>query len=134
MLAGRACRPVAEACELTVCRLAPGVSDAIAEPTVVELVAALDRAWNDIRRRHEEVPPVVLLVGPSPSRPRAKRRTLGYFAPVGWSVPRSDGGGGLPAPKRRLGEAEEDEDWYSELAVRADAILLSVAQLCREMS
>jgi hypothetical protein len=134
MLAGRAFRALAEGCDLTESRSAPGVSDAIAEPTAVELVAALDRAWGDIRRRHEEMPPVVLLVGPSPSRPRAKRRTLGYFAPVGWSVPQSDDRGCLPAPEGRLGEADENEDRYSELAVRADAILLSVAQLYREMS
>jgi hypothetical protein len=134
MLAEPAGGPAAEACDLTERRSVPGASDAIAEPTAVELVAALDRAWGDIRGRHEEVPPVVLLVGPSPSRPRAKRRTLGYFAPVGWSVPRSDGGGCLPAPEGRLAEADESEDWYSELAVRADRILLSVAQLYREMS
>ena len=134
MLSEPASRPAAEAFDLTERRSAPGASEAIAGPTGVELVAALDRAWQDIRRRHEEVPPVVLLVGPSPSRPRAKRRTLGYFTPVGWSVPQSDGGGGLPAAESPLAEADEKEERYSELAVRADAILVSLAQLYREMS
>ncbi len=77
---------------------------------------------------------MVLLVGPSPSRPRAKRRTLGYFAPVGWSVPQSDGRGGSPAPESPIAEADEDEERYTELAVRAEAILLGLAQLYREMS
>jgi hypothetical protein len=134
MLSGPAGRPAAEACDLTEGRSAVGASEAIAGPTGVELVAALDRAWQDIRRRHEEVPPVVLLVGPSPSRPRAKRRTLGYFTPVGWSVPQSEGRGGLPVAESSLVEADDGEERYSELAVRGDAILLSLAQLCREMS
>jgi hypothetical protein len=134
MLAEPASRPAAEACDLTERRSAPGTSEAIAGPTAVELVAALDRAWQDIRRRHEEVPPVVLLVGPSPSRPRAKRRTLGYFTHVGWSVPQSDGGGGLLAAESPLADADKKEERYSELAVQADAILLNLAQLCREMS
>jgi hypothetical protein len=134
MLAEPAGRAAPEACDLTERRSAPGASDAVAEPTAVELVAALDRSWNDIRRRHEEVPPAVLLVGPSPSRPRAKRRTVGYFAPVGWSVPQSEGRGGLPAPESRLAEADENEDRYRERAVRADRILLSFGQLLGEMA
>jgi hypothetical protein len=127
-------RPAAEASDLTVRRSAPAASEAIAAPTAVALVAALDRAWQDIRRRHEEVPPVVLLVGPSPSRPRAKRRTLGYFTSVGWSVPQSEGAGGLLAAESLLAEADEKDERYSELAVQADAILLSLAQVYREMS
>ena len=134
MLSELACRPVAGASELTERRSVPGASEAIAGPTGVELVAALDRAWQDIRRRHEEVPHVVLLVGPSPSRRGAKRRTLGYFTPVGWSVPQSEGRGGLPAAESVLAEAGEKEERYSELAVQAEGILLGLAQLCREMS
>jgi hypothetical protein len=109
-------------------------SVATAGPSGAELVAALDRAWQDIRRRHEEVPPVVLLVGPSPSRSRAKRRTLGYFTPVGWSVPRSDRDVGLRAAENRLAEADAKDDWYSERAAQSDAIMLNVVQLCEEMS
>ena len=77
---------------------------------------------------------MVLLVGPSPSRQRAKRRTLGYFTPVGWSVPQIDGGGGLLPAESLLAGADEKEERYRELAVQAEAILLNLAQLCREMS
>jgi len=80
------------------------------------------------------VPPVVLLVGPSPSRPRAKRTTLGYFTPIGWSVPQSDGLGCLRAAPDLLAEADEIENWHREVAAQGDAILLNVAQLYREMS
>ena len=66
MLAEPVHRPGVEVCDLTERRSALGASEAFAGPTRVELVAALDRAWQEIRRRHEEVPPVVLLVGPSP--------------------------------------------------------------------
>jgi hypothetical protein len=83
MVSKPASRPAAEASDLSERRSDLGGSEAVAGPTGVELVAALDRAWQDIRRRHEEVPPVVLLVGPSPSRLGARRRTLGYFTPVG---------------------------------------------------
>ena len=134
MLSESASRPAAEASDSTERRPAPSASEAITGPTGVQLVAALDRAWQDIRRRHEEVPPVVLLVGPSPSRPRAKRRTLGYFTALGWSVPTSDGFGGLRAAENPLAEADEKEDRYSDLAAQADAIVLNLAELCREMS
>ncbi|MGB8881206.1 MAG: hypothetical protein WCD11_33220, partial [Solirubrobacteraceae bacterium] len=77
---------------------------------------------------------MVLLIGPSPSRLRARRRTLGYFTPVGWSVPQIDGGGGLLPAESPLAGADEKEERYTELAVQAEAILLNLAQLCREMS
>jgi hypothetical protein len=97
-------------------------------------VAALDRAWQDVRGRHEEVPPVVLLVGASPSRRRAKRRTLGYFTPTGWSMPQSDDLQGSSGGESALAEADENADLLNELAARANAILLNLAQLYREMS
>src|ERR1700694_5120158 len=51
-----------------------------------EVVAALDRAWQQIRRRHPDVPPVVLILGPSPSRRGANWCTLGHLRPSGWSL------------------------------------------------
>jgi hypothetical protein len=51
-----------------------------------EVVAALDRAWQAIRVRHEDLPPVVLLLGPCPTRRGAKRRTRGHFLPFAWSL------------------------------------------------
>ncbi len=40
----------------------------------------------------------------------------------------------MPAPESPLAGAHEKEEQYSELAVRAEAILLGLAQLFREMS
>ena len=40
----------------------------------------------------------------------------------------------MPAAESPLAEADEREERYSELAVQADAILLNLAQRCREMS
>jgi hypothetical protein len=40
----------------------------------------------------------------------------------------------LRAAGSPLARADEKEERYSELAVQADAILLNLAQLCREMS
>lgn len=52
----------------------------------VEVVAALDRAWQEIRVRHSEVPAVVLLLGPSPSRAGARRPRLGHYETLGWAL------------------------------------------------
>jgi hypothetical protein len=51
-----------------------------------EVVAALDRVWQQIRRRHPDVPPVVLILGPSPSRRGANWCTLGHLRTFGWSL------------------------------------------------
>ena len=48
------------------------------------LLQALAEGWNAIRARHEELPPVILVIGPSP-RPAATRIELGHFAPMRWS-------------------------------------------------
>lgn len=77
---------------------------------------------------------MVLLVGPSPSRPCANRRTLGYFTAIGWSAPRSDDYGGPEAARNALADAHEKQDLCSQLAAQADAILLNIVQLCRDMS
>ena len=54
--------------------------------SALEIVAALDRAWQSIRARHPEVPPVVLLLGPSPSRAGARFRTHGCYLGPGWTL------------------------------------------------
>jgi hypothetical protein len=54
--------------------------------SALEIVAALDRAWQTIRARHAEVPPVVLLLGPSPSRAGARFRTHGCYLGAGWTL------------------------------------------------
>ena len=96
----------------------------VSHPSPIEVVAALDRAWQAIRVRHEGVPPVVLLLGPCPTRRGAKRRTRGHFLPFAWSLrglptrafstpdpPQSDIGGedgipdGCPSPETILRDA-----------------------------
>jgi hypothetical protein len=48
------------------------------------LLQALAEGWNAIRARHEELPPVILVIGPGPLR-AATRIELGHFAPMRWS-------------------------------------------------
>ncbi len=48
------------------------------------LLQALAEGWTAIRARHEELPPVVLVIGPGPL-PAATRIELGHFAPMRWS-------------------------------------------------
>jgi hypothetical protein len=48
------------------------------------LLQALGEGWNAIRARHEELLPVILVIGPSPV-PAATRIELGHFAPMRWS-------------------------------------------------
>lgn len=45
------------------------------------LVAALEAAWSEIRRRHEDVPEVVVTLG---SGTEARGLRLGHFAPERW--------------------------------------------------
>jgi hypothetical protein len=51
------------------------------------LVAALEHAWQTIRRRHPDVPEAVLVVA---SGSEGKRLHLGHFAPHRWQVNGSD--------------------------------------------
>jgi hypothetical protein len=51
------------------------------------LVAALEHAWQTIRRRHPDVPEAVLVVA---SGTDGKRLNLGHFAPHRWQVNGSD--------------------------------------------
>ena len=51
------------------------------------LVAALEHAWQTIRRRHPDVPEAVLVVA---SGSEGKRVNLGHFAPHRWQVAGAD--------------------------------------------
>jgi hypothetical protein len=51
------------------------------------LVAALERIWQTIRRRHPDVPDAVLVVA---SGAAGKRLNLGHFAPHRWQVNGAD--------------------------------------------
>jgi hypothetical protein len=51
------------------------------------LIAALERTWQTIRRRHPDVPEAVLVVA---SGSEGKRLNLGHFAPHRWQVNGAD--------------------------------------------
>jgi hypothetical protein len=59
----------------------------ITDGTASLLVAALERTWQTIRRRHPDVPEAVLVVA---SGSEGKRLNLGHFAPHRWQVNGSD--------------------------------------------
>jgi hypothetical protein len=99
-----------------------------------ELLVALAGAWDAIRARHQEVQPVVLVVG-SNSRPTAKRRTFARFAPTGWGPPPPSDSGRLNAGLHAIDEAIQSGDHdalRSALAASAQATLLAAAQVSRE--
>lgn len=51
------------------------------------LIAALERAWGDIRERHPEVPPAVLITGSgSEGQRRRNELRLGHFAAGRWQA------------------------------------------------
>jgi hypothetical protein len=58
------------------------------EPTMTAvsgpLVTALERTWEDIRRHHPDVPPVVVAIGSGTLRERAGQVRLGHFAAGRW--------------------------------------------------
>ncbi len=74
--------------ELT--RKSQSVSDGSSAPQSAPLVAALERAWQTIRDRHQDVPPAVLIVG-SGTTSKSAAVTLGHFAAQRWQ--RADGEG-----------------------------------------
>src|SRR5512132_1664067 len=65
----------------------PSDHTTITDGTASLLVAALERTWQAIRKRHPEVPEAVLVVA---SGSEGKRLNLGHFAPHRWQVNGSD--------------------------------------------
>jgi hypothetical protein len=59
----------------------------IPDGTASLLVAALERTWQTIRKRHPDVPEAVLVVA---SGSEGKRLNLGHFAPHRWQVSGAD--------------------------------------------
>jgi hypothetical protein len=96
-------------------------------------VAALDRAWQQIRDRHAEVPPVVLILGPSPSRASARRRQLGHYRTAGWSLrePATDLGR-LRAAQEATDRAVERGDLCASMTARSELIGLQLGAVYRE--
>jgi hypothetical protein len=101
----------------------------------IEVVAALTRVWQTIRACHPDVPPVVLLFGPSPSRPGAKRTTLGRFSTAGWWLrePPEDSIA-LGAAECAVEQAVEQGDLSATLSLNTELIRLHLAQLYRGLS
>jgi hypothetical protein len=90
------------------------------------LVAALERAWDEIRAHHPEVPPVVLVFGTGSTR-RATRRTLAHFGPSWW-WPVHDGEPVEPVEPQAPPETIDDDYFMAQLAASAERFLRS-AQL-----
>jgi hypothetical protein len=69
--------------ELTRKRQSGGQEEGVAAP----LIAALERAWSDVRRRHPELPPAVLITGSGSEGPRRRAvLRLGHFAAGRWQA------------------------------------------------
>ncbi len=61
-----------------------------------QLVAALERVWASIQRRHADVPPVVVTLGAGSLGQRAGELTLGHFAARRWATRDTDATAGDP--------------------------------------
>jgi hypothetical protein len=99
-----------------------------------ELLTAFACAWDAIRARHDEVPPVVLVTGPC-LHPGAERRKLGHFRAVGWGPPDDGGRSELEAAIRVVDDLIESGDVTAlgdALSTSAEATLRSAAQLCHD--
>lgn len=55
-----------------------------------QLIAALERVWASIQRRHPDVPPVVVTLGAGSLGQRAGELTLGHFAARRWATRDTD--------------------------------------------
>jgi hypothetical protein len=91
------------------------------------LVAALERAWDEIRAHHPAVPPVVMAFGTG-SRRRATRRKLAHFAPSRWWPVHDD----EPVEPLDPPEAIDDDDFMAQLAASAERFLRSAQLLSRQ--
>ena len=92
----------------------------------------LARAWNAIRARHHDVPPVVLVISPGSPRP-ATRCRLGHFSSLRWLPPHDDHESAeLHAAKDAVKSAMNHDDLpalQAALQVSTTAILQSALQI-----
>ena len=100
------------------------------------VVGALVGAWQAIGERHDELPRVLIGIGPG-TRAGAKRRTLGHFGPYAW-VPLSESRTPeLRASSEALRKAMASGDLAAlsrVLAKSAGLVLTEAAQLSRDAS
>jgi len=94
-------------------------------------ILALHRAWNAVRARHPEVPPVVLAIG-APSPRRATRLVrLGHFARWRWFVVQDGDPEPLRLARAVLRDAVDNNDLVAALQANAEILLLTAAALPR---
>lgn len=89
-------------------------------------------AWNAIRARHHDVPPVVLVIG-SRSDQSATRCRLGHFSPLRWLPPPNDRGtreleAAADVVKKAMSAGELPE-LQATLQASATAVLQSALQI-----
>ena len=108
---------------------APASTDEIADRAII---VALHGAWNAIRARHPEVPPVVLTIG-TPSPRRATRLVrLGHFARWRWFAAQDNDPDPLRLARKTLRDAIDADDLAAALRANAEIVLLTAAQLSLE--
>ena len=102
----------------------------------LEIVAALDRAWQSIRDRHPEVPPVVLLLGPSPSRTGARFRTRGCYLGAGWTLREAQirSEAAMEEYRRAVGRLDATEGLREQLAASVEASHHAMAGIYGELA
>jgi len=104
--------------------------------SALEIVAALDRAWQSIRVRHPEVPPVVLLLGPSPSRAGARFRTHGCYLGAGWTLREAQlrSEAAMEEYHRAVARLDASEALQEQLAASVEASHYAMAGLYGELA
>lgn len=92
-----------------------------------ELLRALTRAWDAIRARHDEVPPVVLAVGSH--RRTAQLPCLGGFVPGRWSPAHAREPPQLQALREEFDDAIACGDLVAALGASGEMVLVRALQL-----
>lgn len=65
-------------------RTTPEVDADVSKRISAPMVDALEQAWADIRERHPELPPAVIVLGAGSIGSRSGALTLGHFAAMRW--------------------------------------------------
>jgi hypothetical protein len=92
-----------------------------------ELVSALASAWDAIRARHDDVPPVVLVVGSH--RREAKLPCLGGFVAGRWSPVHAREPPRLQALREEFDAAAVRGDLVAAMGASGEALLIRALQL-----
>lgn len=99
--------------------------------SVGEVMPALAAAWDEIRGRHRELPPVVLAIG-SGSRRGARRRCLAHFGAMRWSPFHEDEPDDLRAARDVFDDAIEKGDVSAALAASCEQLWICATQLSQD--